>query len=144
MFLVPRMHDRGWRNITNIDFSEVCIERGRQLSTDKPGVQWVVMDACDLKFPDSVFDAAIDKGTLDAIVCSEGFDWLVPRMIRSLTRVLRPGGAWVCVSFTRPDLILPLIESVHWRVDVERLDSLWMYVGKMKDVSHEGDELDSA
>lgn len=87
------------------------------------------MDACDLRFPDSTFDAAVDKGTLDAILCSEGFDWLVPRMVRGLARVLRPGGVWVCLSFTRPEVVLPLLQCSRWQVEVQEVDAFWMYMG---------------
>lgn len=129
------MYDRGWRNITNIDFSATCIEQGRssQSSRSRPGVQWSVMDACSLTFDDNCFDVAVDKGTLDAIACSEAFDWLLPRMARSVVRVLRPGGTWVCVSFTPPEITLPLLEEcAGWGVSVERLEeeSFWMYVGR--------------
>lgn len=124
------MYDRGWRNITNIDFAQACIDQGPALSADRPGVRWLVMDACNLTFDDATFDAAVDKGTLDAIACSEAFDWFLPRMARSIVRVLRPGGIWVCVSFTPPDLALPLLECTEWQVEVERLDNFWMYVGR--------------
>lgn len=88
------------------------------------------MDACSLTFEDATFDAAVDKGTLDAIACSEGFDWLLPRMALSIVRVLRPGGTWVCVSFTPPELVLPLLDCSEWQVEVDALQSFWMYVGK--------------
>lgn len=127
------MYDRGWRNVTNIDFSEACIEKGRRslAANCRPEVQWLVADVCDLTnvFEEATFNAAVDKGTLDAIACSEGFDWSVPRMARGLARVLRPGGTWVCLSFTPPKLVLPLLECDEWHVEVERLASFWMYVG---------------
>lgn len=127
------MYDNGWRNITNIDFSAACIERGRPQSMDGPGVRWLVMDACNLAFEDDTFDAAVDKGTLDAIACSEAFDWFLPRMARSVARVLRPGGTWICVSFTPPKIALPLLELCSdWRVKVEKLESFWMYIGTKK------------
>jgi len=129
------MYDQGWRNITNIDFSKTCIDQGRrsQSSQNRPGLKWLVMDACSMTFEDYSFDVAVDKGTLDAIACSEAFDWLLPRMARSVARVLRPGGAWVCVSFTPPEIALPLLrECQGWCVHVERLEeeSFWMYVGR--------------
>lgn len=129
------MYDIGWRNITNIDFSATCIEQGRrsESSQSRPGVQWWVMDACSLTFDDNCFDIAVDKGTLDAIACSEAFDWLLPRMAGSVARVLRPGGTWVCVSFTPPEIALPLLEEcAGWRVNVQRLEEelLWVYVGR--------------
>lgn len=130
---IDSMYDHGWRNITNIDFSTPCIERGRRStsSRSRPGVRWLVMDACSLTFDDNSFHVAVDKGTLDAIACSEAFDWYLPRMARSIVGVLRPGGTWVCVSFTPPEIALPLLEECEeWRVSVERLDSFWMYVGR--------------
>ncbi|CAM9790646.1 unnamed protein product [Ectocarpus fasciculatus] len=131
------MYDHGWRNITNIDFSKPCIEQGRTStsSASRPGVKWLVMDACSLTFDDASFDAAIDKGTLDAIACSEAFDWFLPRMARSIVRVLRPGGTWMCVSFTPPEIALPLLEECkEWEVEVEKWRSFWMYVGRKRSI----------
>lgn len=126
------MYDHGWRNITNIDFSTTCIEQGRlsMSSRSRPGVRWLVMDACSMVFEDESFHAAVDKGTMDAIACSEAFDWCLPRMARSIVRVLRPGGTWVCVSFTPPKIAMPLLECEGWSVHVERFESFWMYVGR--------------
>lgn len=96
------------------------------------------MDVCSLTFDDNCFDVAVDKGTLDAIACSEAFDWLLPRMARSVVRVLRPGGTWVCVSFTPPEIALQLLEEcTGWCVSVERLEgeSFWMYVGRKHPVA---------
>lgn len=93
-------------------------------------MRWLVMDACSLTFDDASFDVAVDKGTLDAVACSEAFDWFLPRMRRGIVRVLRPGGTWVCVSFTPPNIVLPLLECSEWRLQAERLGSFWMYVGR--------------
>lgn len=134
---VSSMYDHGWRNITNIDFSKPCIEQGRlsPSSASRPGVKWLVMDACSLTFDDASFDTAIDKGTLDAIACSEAFDWFLPRMARSIVRVLRPGGIWMCVSFTPPEIALPLLEECkEWEVEVEKWRSFWMYVGRKRGI----------
>ncbi|CAN0489990.1 unnamed protein product [Ectocarpus sp. 12 AP-2014] len=131
------MYDHGWRNITNIDFSKPCIEQGRlsPSSASRPGVKWLLMDACSLTFDDASFDMAIDKGTLDAIACSEAFDWFLPRMARSIVRVLRSGGIWMCVSFTPPEIALPLLEECkEWEVEVEKWRSFWMYVGRKRGI----------
>ncbi|CAM9454070.1 unnamed protein product [Choristocarpus tenellus] len=135
--LSESMHNHGWTNITNIDYSDECIkrcqERNRSLVAGgggHNGMSWLVMDVCNMTFDSNSFHAAIDKGTLDAIACSEAFDWYLPRMAQELVRVLQAGGRWVCVSFTPPGLALPLLqEAKGWRVEVERLSSFWLYVG---------------
>ncbi|CAM9386233.1 unnamed protein product [Discosporangium mesarthrocarpum] len=136
--LSESMYDHGWRHITNIDFSEECIRSCKWAEEQREakgrsryfGMSWMVMDACDMTFDDGTFHGAVDKGTMDAITCSEGFDWYLTRMAKELVRVLRPGGRWVCVSFTPPSVALPLLrEAEGWQVEVKDLSTFRLYIG---------------
>ena len=77
-----------------------------------PGLRFEKADALALPFADASFATVIDKGTLDAILCSDAFDVDVPRMAREVERVLRRDGRWLCVSLNQPALVLPLLQSV--------------------------------
>lgn len=46
-----------------------CIGQGTDMET--PLVSWMVMDGADMAFEDNTFDAIIEKGTLDALICEE-------------------------------------------------------------------------
>jgi hypothetical protein len=38
---------------------------------ERPGIQWEVMDACQMIYDEQTFDLVIDKGTLDAVLCGD-------------------------------------------------------------------------
>ena len=63
--------------------------------------------------------AVLDKGTLDAICCGDGFDWEAGRVAASLVRALRPGGVWVCASLMPPSVVLPLVRRTEWSLAAE-------------------------
>ena len=60
-----KSHER-FRDITNIDISEVVIDQMKEKHSDLP-MRWEVMDATNMTFPDETFDLVIDKGTFDAL-----------------------------------------------------------------------------
>ena len=69
------------------------------------------MDMLDLAaLPDGSFDAVVDKAAMDALMCDEGSVWDpdprtredARRMCHATSRVLRPGGVFVQISFAQP------------------------------------------
>ncbi|KAJ2330860.1 hypothetical protein GGI00_003513, partial [Coemansia sp. RSA 2681] len=69
------MYDDGYQNIVNVDYSDVVIEQMRQRSQQQVRMTWEVMDVRALKLDDGSVDVAIDKGTLDALMCDKGDVW---------------------------------------------------------------------
>lgn len=63
--------------------------------------------------------AAVDKGMVDAIFCSDDYEtcW---EMIKSTHRVLQNGGVFACFSFSQPDYILPKILLPSERFNTQR------------------------
>lgn len=105
------LYDAGFHNITSIDFSAVLIEKMAALhARERPEMQWLTMDMCDLRFEDGSFDVVLDKAAMDAIMVDEGDVWdpaedvrdKADRMCRSVSRVLRSGGTFLMVSFMQP------------------------------------------
>ena len=47
---------------------------------------------------DGSYDAVIDKGLLDALVCSDGAKANVEMMMSEIYRVLTPTGVYICIS----------------------------------------------
>lgn len=70
---------------------------------DKPALEWQMMNACALDFPDASFDAAVDKGTLDSVLCGEGSTANVAKMCMEISRVLKPNGVFFICSYGVPD-----------------------------------------
>lgn len=63
------MYDAGYKNLHNIDISEVVIDQMATRNGNRPGMKWEVMDVRELNYDDDYFDIAIDKSTIDALLC---------------------------------------------------------------------------
>ena len=56
----------GYSNIVNVDTSAVVIA---QMKDKHPQMQWEVMDALHMTWPDEAFEHVIDKSLIDTILC---------------------------------------------------------------------------
>jgi len=106
------IQDAGVKQVTGVDFSPEMINAAqRKLARHQPGVTFQVADGMDLPFSDDTFDACTISFGLRNMVDYEA-------AIREMTRVLRPGGRFICLEMTpfRRPLLGPL-----FRVYFERL-----------------------
>ena len=105
------MYLDGFAHICNIDISPSVIEQMQQRNADKPDMTWEVMDVRKLEYPTEHFDIAIDKSTIDALLCGEEAYLNVARMTKEVQRVLKTGGHYMVISYGTPDSRL---EHFHW------------------------------
>ncbi|XP_068455459.1 EEF1A lysine methyltransferase 4 [Clinocottus analis] len=104
------MYRAGYRSVTNIDYSSVCIRAMRARHAGCPGMTWHQMDARRLSFPDASFDVVIEKATLDAFMVDEKTPWepsppaaaFIHQALTEVRRCLKPGGRFVSVTFASP------------------------------------------
>ncbi|XP_070989044.1 EEF1A lysine methyltransferase 4 isoform X1 [Oncorhynchus clarkii lewisi] len=105
------MYDAGYHSITNIDYSSVCIDTmSARHDATCPGMTWHQMDARQLSFTDASYDVVLEKGTLDAMLVEEKDPWkvssetacLIDQVLREVSRVLKPGGRFLSVTFAQP------------------------------------------
>lgn len=83
------MCSAGYRSITNIDYSSVCISTMSARYSDCLGMTWHQMDVRQLCFPDAAFDVILEKATLDAMMVEEKTPWEVsPQTSRSIHQAL--------------------------------------------------------
>ena len=116
-----QMYSEGYERISNIDISTVVIEQMAMRNSDKPTMTWQVMDVRDLKFPEEKFDIAIDKSTIDALLCGEDAYLNVAKMTREVQRTLKTGGTYMAISYGTPESRLEHFhwEHLHWDVSHE-------------------------
>ncbi|ODV88597.1 hypothetical protein CANCADRAFT_3242 [Tortispora caseinolytica NRRL Y-17796] len=116
------MYNNGWTNIVNIDFSPNVID---QMRKQYPEMEWLEMDVRAMTFPESTFDSAIDKGTLDALLSYKGSVWQLPASVQhnvdqymdEIHRVLRPGGTFLYISYRQPHFAKLAIDRPYWSTD---------------------------
>ena len=97
------MYADGYRNIKNIDISHNVIKAMKERNKDKVGMVYEVMDVRDLKYEDNTFDLAVDKSTIDALLCGDDAFINVAKMIKEVQRVLKVGGYYMIVSYGTPE-----------------------------------------
>mmetsp|Transcript_16397 Transcript_16397/g.55722 ORF Transcript_16397/g.55722 Transcript_16397/m.55722 type:complete len:165 (-) Transcript_16397:298-792(-) len=114
------MFEDGFSSITNIDISRVVIDQMIERYKDKPTLIWQEMNVCNLDFPDETFDAVLDKGTMDSLLCGEGSTANVQKMAEEVSRVLKPAGVYIVISYGVPDNRLSYLEKdeFSWSVTV--------------------------
>ncbi|MEE6496117.1 hypothetical protein FKM82_002233 [Ascaphus truei] len=125
--LSERLYDAGCQNLTNIDVSEVVIRQMTERhASRRPQMKFQLMDATQTSFPDSHFQAVLDKGTLDAIMTDseEGTLETARRMLSEIGRVLQYGGRYLCVSLAQAHVLEKLVGHFSqggWMVRVHRI-----------------------
>eukprot|EP00163_Fabomonas_tropica_P012536 TRINITY_DN23861_c0_g1_i1.p2 TRINITY_DN23861_c0_g1~~TRINITY_DN23861_c0_g1_i1.p2 ORF type:complete len:208 (-),score=59.36 TRINITY_DN23861_c0_g1_i1:121-744(-) len=137
--LTEDMYEDGYTNITNIDISPVVVKQMQERVADLQGVSYVVMDCTTLDFGSAYFDVAIDKGCSDSLLCGEGSTANYAKYLTDVSRVLKPNGTFIVVSYGVPDHRLNHIDKPEygWTVDVATVPK--PSIGNMAD-----DEADSA
>eukprot|EP01084_Bolivina_argentea_P144224 253109_1 len=118
--LSEEMLEDGYLAVTNIDASSVVIEQMSERYKERPELTWKCMNACAIEFPDKSFDVAIDKGTMDSILCGEGSVTNVAKLCQEISRVLKRNGVYIVVSYGQPDTRLGYLENSAylWKVEV--------------------------
>mmetsp|Transcript_33538 Transcript_33538/g.38118 ORF Transcript_33538/g.38118 Transcript_33538/m.38118 type:complete len:234 (+) Transcript_33538:298-999(+) len=118
------MYNDGYSAIYNIDISSVVIDTMKARCADTSMV-WEVMDVRDLKYPDNFFDLAIDKSTIDALLCGDDSFVNVAKMTKEVQRTLKVNGNYMVISYGTPENRLYHFKLPHlsWDVSDFRIQS---------------------
>ena len=106
------LYDAGYRNITNIDISHIVIRQMRKINAImRPQLVYEHMDATQMVYADSTFNVVLDKGTLDALMpdTKEGTVSNVNKYFKEITRILRDGGRYICISLLQEHILRQLL-----------------------------------
>ena len=115
------MYDDGFINSINVDISQVVVKAMMEKYRDKQTMRFIHMDCRSMEdFGDATFDAAIDKGTLDAILCGDNSTANAHKMISEIYRVLAPTGAYIIISYGQPPHRYPYLDKpeFNWEITV--------------------------
>jgi hypothetical protein len=127
----------GYCRIQNIDFSETVISQMKERCKDMLGMTWEVMDVMNMsEIRSRSVDVAIDKGTLDALMCeSDGDVWNpspkivddVGMEVDEVCRVLSDGGMFLYFTFGQPHFRRRHLTRPAWDLRVETLGDSFHY-----------------
>lgn len=91
------------QSVTSIDQSQVVVADMKKKYSKKPALVFSQMDVRNLDFKAASFDVVIDKALTDCLLCGDEGEDDLGNALAEVSRVLRPGGSFVCVSFGEPD-----------------------------------------
>ncbi|KAK2961406.1 putative protein kinase domain protein [Blattamonas nauphoetae] len=117
--LAEDMVDDGYQDIKCTDGSNVAIQIVQKRAEGKTGLSFECQNVLDLvDSEEGQFDAVIDKGCMDAILCGDGSYANVQRMLQGISRVLKAGGVFFEVSYGTQQNRSPYLQSTDlgWEV----------------------------
>lgn len=136
--LGEEMIQNGWRGpIIQVDVSSRIIEsmshRCSTLISDGH-MNFIQDDATELSaFRNEMIHACLDKGLIDAVSCADEYEQC-SSILNSVNRVLKPGGIFVFLSYSRPEFLLPKIafsrdwNQTNWEsIQVQELPKILLY-----------------
>ncbi|KZV33655.1 hypothetical protein F511_12354 [Dorcoceras hygrometricum] len=120
------MVDDGYDEVVNIDFSSVVIEAMKKKYPIHPNLKYMTMDARDMSsFSANSFDAVVDKGTLDSLLCGQNSRPNANRMLEEVYRVLKENGVYILITYGSPLYRLSLLrESCSWAIKLHTIEKL--------------------
>ncbi|GLC47509.1 hypothetical protein PLESTB_001805400 [Pleodorina starrii] len=101
--------------VTNVDISPVVIEQMKHQHADIQSLDYIVGDCRDMpQLEDGTFQSCIDKGTLDAVLCSQSGQVDAVKYLHEIDRLLQPGGKFLLISLGAPAARLALLQKQLW------------------------------
>ncbi|XP_030749681.1 eEF1A lysine and N-terminal methyltransferase homolog [Sitophilus oryzae] len=102
------LYDIGFHKITNIDISNIVIRQMlSQNDKERPGLEYIQMDALHTTFEDEKFSVIIDKGTLDALMPNDNDETIksIDQYFAEIQRLLKLGGRYLCISLLQEHIL---------------------------------------
>ena len=130
--LGQKMYSR-YPNMVNLDYSAKVIEQMRKKTADLDKMSWILGDIFDLDkaVGDELFEVALDKGTLDALLTKQHDPWnpdeeIVEKIEAYMKQVfnhLKVGGSFIHITFAQPHFRRRFLEDTFQKVETCKLDS---------------------
>jgi 2-polyprenyl-3-methyl-5-hydroxy-6-metoxy-1,4-benzoquinol methylase len=121
--LSRQIHEGGWKNVLDIDFSQKVIDQNREkYGKHFTNLKFECVDARYMRMNilaktsyareifNGQFDVCIDKGVVDGLWCSgKEASKQISLISQSVSSIVKPGGRFLTFSYTSPDLLNPLL-----------------------------------
>lgn len=119
-----KMAADGYEDIVNIDISSVVIEEMQKKYSDHPQLKYITMDVLKMDTLETgSFDAVIDKGTLDTILCGNNSKPNSAKMLEEVGRVLKDKGVYILVTYGAPSYRLCYLKnSCKWKIKLHVIE----------------------
>jgi len=119
------LYDVGYRNIRSIDISDVAIRQMSEQNRHRPELIFEKMDLLKMDYKDGAYSVVLDKGTLDALMTDETVEVVskIDTMFSEISRTLRIGGRYVCVSLLQPHILTYVVSwftGAGWPIRIIR------------------------
>ncbi|ONK63064.1 uncharacterized protein A4U43_C07F11040 [Asparagus officinalis] len=116
----------GYQDVVNIDISSVVVEAMQQKYQGRPEMKYIKMDVRDMNgFESSSFDAVIDKGTLDSLMCGHDAQPNAKKMLEEIGRILKDKGVYILITYGDPSYRLRLLKDLRlWTINMHVIDRM--------------------
>ncbi|EEC03604.1 conserved hypothetical protein [Ixodes scapularis] len=111
------LYDSGYTSNVSIDISKVVIQQMiEKYGETRPHMQFHQMDASKMEYADEEFSVVVDKGTVDALTPNKDADTVfkLSGVFGEISRVLRVGGRFICISLLQRHVLETLLECTTW------------------------------
>ncbi|XP_058793465.1 eEF1A lysine and N-terminal methyltransferase homolog isoform X2 [Phymastichus coffea] len=108
------LYDNNYKNIINIDLSQVVIKQMLEMNKVKrPDLIFEAMDATKMTYSDGKFSVVLDKGTLDALMSDTNESTIASttKYLNEIKRVLKNNGRYICISLLQEHILKTIIEN---------------------------------
>jgi ubiquinone/menaquinone biosynthesis C-methylase UbiE len=114
----------GFEEVVGLDVSSVVIRQNEQRFASEPRLKWICGDVVRMEQVESgKFDVVFDKGTLDSVICTGAR--LVSQMMGEISRVLKPGGIFIEISYGTPNTRSSFLKGHGWTVwDTKEIEKI--------------------
>ncbi|XP_039025378.1 EEF1A lysine methyltransferase 4-like [Hibiscus syriacus] len=112
------MVNDGYGDVVNVDISSVVIDAMQFKYSNWQQLKYIKLDVRDMSpFQSGSFDAVIDKGTLDSILCGNNSRQNAAQMLDEIWRVLKDKGVYILITYGAPVYRPALLkESCVWSI----------------------------
>jgi ubiquinone/menaquinone biosynthesis C-methylase UbiE len=117
------MFQDGFTNIIDVDFSENAVKIMQERYKERNiKINYKQMNVTDMsEFEKGQFQAILDKGTLDSILCGEEAIPIAYKYLREVDRVLSEKGIFICISYGDEEHRINFFKNQDWSVKVEKI-----------------------